>query len=235
MVSENLGICRERISRAAGRSGRPEQGVALVAVTKGVAPDAIEEALAAGAGDIGESRVQEALAKHERLDRFARRAGRALRWHLIGHLQTNKAREAVRIFDVIHSVDSVRVAEAIERHAARADKKQRVLLEVNVSGEGSKYGFSPAETRADLARIAAFPHVCVAGLMTVAPYSDDPERARPVFRRLRELRDELNGLRIPGLGLRELSMGMTDDFEVAVEEGATWVRLGRVLFGERHG
>jgi len=139
----------------------------------------------------------------------------------------------VRIFDVIHSVDSLRVAEAIERHAARMQKVQQVFLEVNVSAEAAKYGFAADEVAATLASMASLAHLRVTGLMTVAPLVEDPEEARPVFRRLRELRDGLNAPRPPQARLRELSMGMTDDFEVAVEEGSTVVRLGRALFGER--
>ncbi len=233
MIRNNFISCRERIARAAEHSGRDPAGVALVAVTKGVDAARIEEAILAGVGQIGENRLQEALSKYERLRRFAQEHGTVLGWHLVGHLQTNKAREAVRLFDVIHSVDSLRVAEAIERHAARRNKVQEVMLEVNVSGESSKYGLRVPEVAEVLSVIGTRSHIRVTGLMTVAPFVDDTERVRPVFRRLRELRDELNGHRQAQLRLRELSMGMTDDFEVAVEEGATCVRLGRVLFGER--
>ncbi len=233
MIRNNLISCRERIARAAERSGRDPADVMLVAVTKGVDVARIEEAIAAGVGEIGENRLQEALSKYERLSRFAQERGAALGWHLVGHLQTNKAREAVRLFDVIHSVDSLRVAEAIERHAARRNKVQEIMLEVNVSGESSKYGFTVVELAPALTAIGTRPHLRVTGLMTVAPFVDDAERVRPVFRRLRELRGDLNGQRPSEVSLRELSMGMTDDFEVAVEEGATCVRLGRALFGER--
>jgi len=233
VIRDNLILCRERIARAAARSGRCPEEVTLLAVTKGVGARRIEEAIVAGVDLIGESRLQEAFPKYDRLDRFAQERGAGLRWHLVGHLQTNKAREAVRIFDVIHSVDSLRVAEAIERHAARMQKVQQVFLEVNVSAEAAKYGFAADEVAATLASMASLAHLRVTGLMTVAPLVEDPEEARPVFRRLRELRDGLNAPRPPQARLRELSMGMTDDFEVAVEEGSTVVRLGRALFGER--
>ncbi len=233
MIRDNLISCRQRLARAAEQSGRSPTDVTLVAVTKGVGPDHIEEAVAAGVALIGENRLQEALSKYDRLNLFARERGAGLGWHLVGHLQTNKAREAVRIFDVIHSVDSLRVAEAIERHAARMDKVQEIFVEVNVSGEAAKYGFAADEVASALASMATLAHVRVTGLMTVAPFVDDAERVRPVFRRLRKLRDGLNVHRQPEARLRELSMGMTDDFEVAVEEGATIVRLGRALFGER--
>jgi len=233
MVRENLIVCREKIARSAQRAGRSIDDAVLVAVTKGVDAGRIEEAIAAGIGHIGESRLQEALLKVDRINRFSGQRGAALCWHFLGHLQTNKVKDAVRLFDVIHSVDSLRLAETIERYAAQMSKVQEIMLEVNVSGEGSKYGLAPSEIFEVLKTIETWPHVRVTGLMTIAPWSDAPERARPVFRTLRELRDTLGS--IPNLrsDIRHLSMGMTDDFEVAVEEGATLVRLGRAVFGER--
>ena len=233
IVRENLISCRQRMSRACARSGRPASDVTLVVVTKGVAAERVEEAVAAGVAFLGESRLQETLAKHGRISRFARERGAALSWHLVGHLQTNKVREAVRIFDVIHSVDSLRVAEAIEKQASRMDKVQEVFLEVNVAAEAGKYGFAVAEVFGALAAMGPWPHVRVTGLMTVAPFVEDAEGVRPVFRRLRELRDGLNADPELRPRLCHLSMGMTDDFEVAIEEGATIVRLGRAVFGER--
>jgi len=233
MIRDNLVSCQERCAAAARRSGRDPGQVALVAVTKGVGLDRVEEAVAAGVTHVGENRIQETLLKYERLNRYARERGAALRWHLVGHLQTNKVSDAVRLFDVIHSVDSARLAEAIEKRAGQMGKVQEIFLEVNVSGEASKYGWGVDEVAKALPGIASLPHVRATGLMTVAPQADDAEQARPFFRRLRELRDALSGPRTSDLGLRELSMGMTDDFEVAVEEGATFVRLGRALFGER--
>jgi len=233
VVRDNLISCRQRLARAAQKSGRRPEDVALVAVTKGVAADRIEEAVAAGVALIGENRLQETLLKHDRVNRFARERGVTLSWHLVGHLQTNKARDAVRIFDVIHSVDSLRVAHAIEKQAARVPKVQEVFLEVNVAAEDAKYGFAAEDLTGALAAMAGLAHVRVTGLMTVAPLVEDAEQVRPVFRKLRELRDALNTGRPPEGRLRELSMGMTDDFEVAAQEGATLVRLGRALFGER--
>ena len=232
MIRDNLSSCRQRLDRAAEKSDRSPTDVTLLVVTKGVTPDRIEEAVAAGAALIGENRLQEALSKYDRVSRFARERGIGLGWHLVGHLQTNKAREAVRIFDVIHSVDSLRVAEAIEKHAGRMDKVQEIFLEVNVSGEAAKYGFAAEEVASAFGSMASHRHLRVTGLMTVAPFVDDAEQVRPVFRRLREMRDALNkDLEIKS-DVRHLSMGMTDDFEVAVEEGATIVRLGRAIFGE---
>lgn len=209
---------RERIAAACLRAGRSPEEVIVVAVAKGFPPAAIVEAVAAGIGHIGENRVQEAAAKRPAL------AG--LRppptWHLVGHLQTNKVKLALELFDIIHSVDSLYLAEAISR---RARRPVPVLLEVNVAGEASKFGFSPRELPPAAAAIARLPNLKVRGLMTVAPLASDAEELRPIFRRLRELRDSL--------GLRELSMGMSDDFEAAIEEGSTMVRIGRAIFGER--
>jgi pyridoxal phosphate enzyme (YggS family) len=217
-IAERLATVRDRIAAACERAGRAPAEVTLVGVSKGFPPDAAAETCAAGLLDLGENRVQEAARKVEAL---AARAVRP-RWHLIGHLQTNKVRDALRLFAILHSIDSVRLAQEVSK---RATTPVAVLLEVNVAQEATKFGFAPEEVSAALAQIAPLPNLDVRGLMTVAPLSDDPERARPVFRRLRELRDDL--------GLRDLSMGMTDDFEVAIEEGATLVRVGRAIFGPR--
>jgi pyridoxal phosphate enzyme (YggS family) len=191
--------------------------VTLIAVSKGVPAAVVAEAFEAGQRDFGENRVQEAAAKIEALS--AR--GITPRWHLIGHLQTNKAKIAANLFAIIHSVESLRLAQELSRRAQRVG----ILLEVNAAQEASKFGFTPKEVAPALSSIASLPHLDVQGLMTVAPQANDPEAVRPVFRELRQLRDALR--------LRELSMGMTDDFEVAIEEGATMVRVGRAIFGER--
>lgn len=191
-----------------------------MAVAKGFPAEAIREAVAAGVRHLGENRVQEAQGKRPLL---ADLPGEVT-WHMVGHLQTNKVKTALNLFDIIHSVDSIRLAEAISR---RAQERVPIFLEVNVAGEATKYGFAPQELPKAAETIAKMPGVTVRGLMTVAPLSDDPEQVRPVFRRLRELAQSL--------GLRELSMGMTDDFEVAIEEGATVVRIGRAIFGQREG
>lgn len=219
-VAENLASVRERIEAACRRAGRSPEEVTLIGVSKGSPPETVAEACAAGLRDLGENRIQEAAPKIEELATMGVRS----RWHLVGHLQTNKAKTATGLFAIIHSVDSVRLAEALSR---RATEPLPVLLEVNVAGEPAKFGFSTAETPEALTTIASLPSLDVRGLMTVAPQTDDAEGVRPVFRRLRELRDELS--------LGELSMGMTDDFEVAIEEGATMVRVGRAIFGERPG
>ena len=217
-IELNLRELEIRIARAAERSGRSPAEVTIVAVTKGVEVEAIEAAIKAGIRHIGENRVQEAKEKVERLSTLGLRP----MWHMVGHLQTNKVKTAVHIFDIIHSIDSVRLAEVVSQ---RAQNTIPVLLQVNVSGEGTKSGFSVAELAQVAEEIAGLPRLQVKGLMTIAPMVADAEEVRPIFRRLRQLRD--------GLGLEHLSMGMTDDFEVAVEEGATMVRIGGAIFGQR--
>ena len=219
-IAENLARVRERIEAACCRAGRSPDGVTLVGISKGFPAEAVAEAYAAGLADVGENRVQEAEAKIEALAAQGVRP----RWHLVGHLQTNKAKTATELFAIIHSVDSLRLAQALSR---RAREQVPILLEVNVAQEASKFGFAPQEVASALSAITPLPNLDVCGLMTVAPLAGDAEAVRPVFRQLRELRD--------ALGLRELSMGMTDDFEVAIEEGATMVRIGRAIFGPRPG
>jgi pyridoxal phosphate enzyme (YggS family) len=212
---------RARIAAAAARAGRPPGDITLVAVTKGVALSRIREAVSAGMIDIGESRVQEAAPKVAALREV-------VRWHLVGHLQRNKAPLAAGLFNVVHSLDSVRLAETLSRHAPQ---RLDVLVQVNVAREPQKYGVPP-EGLADVLRGAAsLPEIRVVGLMTIPPLHPDPEHARSVFRRLHTLRDEV--AKVLGTALPHLSMGMTDDFEVAVEEGATLVRVGRAIFGPR--
>ena len=239
-IETNLTRLWERIATAAQRAGRTPNEVTLIAVTKTHPPQTIEAACQAGLRDFGENRVEEASAKISDLPELISNLERA-RWHMIGHLQRRKARLAVALFDIIHSVDSLRLAQRINRVAEESGKVVPVLLEVNVSGEASKYGFdlSAAASQqartvfsADVEQILTLPHIQPCGLMTMAPIVPDPEEARPVFRALRELRNDLIE-RFPEADWRELSMGMTDDFELAVEEGATMVRIGRAIFGSR--
>jgi PLP dependent protein len=256
-IADRIDAVRERIAEAARRAGRPAEEIRLVGVTKTHPPELVARAFAAGLRDFGENRVQEAEPKIAALaaDR------RAITWHLIGHLQSNKAARAAGLFDIIHSVDSLRLAAALDRHVAetrrQGDKETSdrsrdlrvspapclpVLIQVNVSGEASKEGFGLAgwEERRDLAegffaeveQLLALPHLSVRGLMTIAPWGDDPADARPTFRSALRLRDAL-ARRFPAGDWSTLSMGMTDDFEVAIEEGATLVRVGRAIFGER--
>ncbi len=216
-IAKNIAAVRGRIEAVCDRAGRPPDEVTLIAVSKGFSAEAVAEAFEAGQRDFRENRVQEAI---EKIDALAR-LGMTQRWHLIGHLQSNKAKLAANRFAIIHSVDSLRLAEELSRRAERLP----IFLEVNAAQEASKFGFALREVSPALSAIAQLPHLEVRGLMTVAPLSDDPETVRPLFGELRQLRD--------ALGLQELSMGMTNDFETAIEEGATMVRLGRAIFGER--
>lgn len=217
-IEHNIREIRKRIERAAAQAGRLPSEVTIVAITKTVAPQTIEQAFRAGIRHFGENQVQEAGTKLPQLSHLEPRPT----WHMVGHLQTNKAKTAAELFDIIHSVDSLRLAEMLNRLAPR---KLPVLLEVNVSGEASKYGFPVAEVARAAEQVSQLPNLDLQGLMTIAPMVADPEEVRAVLRKVRELRD--------ALGLRHLSMGMTDDFEIAVEEGATLVRIGRAIFGER--
>lgn len=220
-VAARLQRVQERIAAAAARAGRDPAGVTLVAVSKTFPPSLIAEAVAAGVTDLGENRAQELKQKHAVLGGIAR-------WHFVGNLQTNKVRHVVGIAALVHSVDRYGLAEAIARRARSLGVVQDVLIEVNVTGEPTKHGVEPPRLAALAEALRGLPGIAVRGLMTMAPLSPDPEDARPVFKELARLRDEL-----PGEGPFELSMGMSGDFEVAVEEGATLVRIGEAIFGPR--
>ena len=222
MIADNLNSVTRRITRSCEKSGRNPADVKLVCVTKEVSVSDIEETLSLSVKDIGENRVQDALLKHRTI------GDRAI-WHLIGHLQTNKTKDAVRIFALIHSVDSLRLAEAISKEAKKIGKVQAALVQVNVSGEESKFGIAPGEVEPFFKKVSLYPNINIIGLMTIAPEVDDPGKARPYFRRLRELRDEIQDLKLKACSL-QLSMGMSNDFEAAVEEGSTMVRIGRAIF-----
>ena len=222
--AERLEEVRRRVAAACGRAGRMPDAVAILPVSKTFGPEAVREAAESGITAFGESKVQEAAQK------IPLCPGNLV-WHMVGHLQRNKARAAVQLFDVIHSVDSPRVLEAIDGAAEEEGKTVGVFLEVNVSGEGSKFGLPPDNVPSLLAQTRTLMRVDVVGLMTMPPFTEDPEGARPFFVRLRSLRDEWR--RATGVALDQLSMGMSRDFEVAVEEGATVVRLGTILFGQR--
>jgi pyridoxal phosphate enzyme (YggS family) len=221
MISENIAALRKRVADACARAKRDPKAVTIVAVSKGRSRQEIEEALACGITDIGENRVQEAKDKI---------TGLPAKMHLVGHLQTNKVKEAVRLFDLIHSVDSLRLAEEIDQQAAKINKVQDILIEVKTSPEATKFGFSPEEAAAAMEKIAPLKNIRLRGLMTIAPLVDNPEKARPYFRQLRVLRDSMRNLVLSTYHLPLLSMGMTDDFEVAIEEGATMIRIGRAIF-----
>jgi PLP dependent protein len=223
-IEENLAAVNDRIAAAALRTGRIPASVRLVAVSKTVDLDRIRAALAAGQRLFGENYLQEARDKIAAL-------GREVSWHLVGHLQSNKAKSAVELFDLIHGVDSLKLAQALEKAAAARGRFQEILLQVNLAGEASKSGAEPESVPGLLEEVLRLPHLQVEGLMTMPPYFSDPDRARPFFRRLRELAERLRD--VSGLPLRELSMGMSGDYEVAVEEGATLVRVGTAIFGGR--
>jgi pyridoxal phosphate enzyme (YggS family) len=224
-IAKNLEEVRAAIASAARRAGRDPGSVRLVAVSKTVDLERIRAAIDAGQELFGENYLQEARDKIAAL-------GRRVGWHLVGHLQSNKARGAVELFDLIHAVDRGKLAGALDAAAARLGKVQDVLIQVNQGGEATKFGVAPEAAPALLKEVACLPHLRVLGLMTMPPWFPDPEAARPYFRALRELRDHLRGL--TGLPLAELSMGMSGDFAVAVEEGATLVRVGTAIFGPRH-
>ena len=235
LLRANLARVQERIAAAARRAGRDPDGIILVGVSKTHPPEVVEAAYLAGLRHFGENRVEEAAPKLRAMAEWIRAQKREADppiWHMIGHVQSRKAEDVVGPYALIHSVDTVKLARRLDRFASAAGRRLPVLLEVNVSGEASKYGFSPAEVAAALAEITTLFALEVRGLMTMAPIVPEPERARPVFRALRALRDDL-ARRFPQVDLGHLSMGMTDDFEVAVEEGATIVRIGRAIFGER--
>lgn len=215
-IAENIASVQRRIALAARRSGRRPEHVTLVAITKGADAAAVREAHAAGLRDFGENRLQEAQGKLAALSDI--RA--ATTWHMVGHVQTNKARSCIDLFDIIHSIDSIHLGEALDR---RAEAPVAGFLEVNVTKEATKHGFSPEDLPGAFEGLSRLRHLDIRGLMTVAPMARDPETARPIFHELRELANRL--------GLAGLSMGMTNDFEVAVEEGATLVRIGGAIFG----
>ncbi len=228
-LKARLADVRERIARAAGRVGRDPSAVRLIAVSKTFPAEAVRAAAAAGQVDFGENKVQEALAK---MDAVAA-SGLSLTWHLVGHLQSNKAKKAAARFDVIHSIDSVDLLARVEDGARAAGRTVHVLVQVDLAGETTKFGAGEDDVPAICEAAAANRHAVLAGLMVLPPASGVPEDARPYFRRLNGLRDRLLARGVPPPMLRELSMGMSHDFEVAVEEGATLVRVGTAIFGSR--
>lgn len=226
MIIENLYSVKERIKRAALKAGKSTELINLVCVTKKASIDQMKEVIEAGVTDIGENRVQDALKKYRQLGYLAR----MVRWHMIGHLQTNKVKKALEIFDVIHSLDSLKLAKEIDIAASNLGKKIDVFVEVNISGEESKYGVKDKELFYFIKLLKQFDRINILGLMTMAPYTKDSKDARYIFRRLKKLQDNLKKCRILSADTKELSMGMSQDFEVAVEEGATYVRIGSAIF-----
>jgi hypothetical protein len=222
--AENLNLIQQRIAAACARSGRDVNDVMLLAVSKTHPPETIRAAVECGQLHFGENKIQEAKAK------IPLCPGKA-RWQFIGHLQSNKVRDAVELFEMIQGVDSLNIAREISKRAAQAGKTMPILLEINVAGEGSKFGYQPEPLLAELNELNALPKIEIHGLMAIPPYTPVPEKARPYFQKLRELKRQCE--QILGAPLPHLSMGMSGDFEVAIEEGATLVRIGTALFGER--
>ncbi|HEY1402082.1 MAG TPA: YggS family pyridoxal phosphate-dependent enzyme [Terriglobales bacterium] len=229
-IVENVARVRERITSAAGRAGRDPKEIALMGVSKTFPVERIREAHAAGLRVFGENRVQEFADKAGSLHDLA-----DAEWHLIGHLQSNKAAKAAELFGAVDSVDSVRLAEKLNGAAEKAGKTLPILIEINVGGEDAKSGVAPTSQELDQILLGApqWGSLSIRGLMTIPPYSEDPERARRFFRQLREIRDRIASRRLPAVEMDVLSMGMSHDFEVAIEEGSTCVRVGTAIFGER--
>lgn len=223
-IKNNLETINKKIKKAALKVNRNFREIKLVAVTKTATIEQIKEAISTGVKIIGENKVQEAKEKYQILTAD-------IEWHLVGHLQTNKVKYAIEIFDFIHSVDSIRLAKEIDKRSLQFGKITNVLVEVNISGEETKYGIKPEQVEPFLKEISEFSRIRVRGLMTIAPIVEDKEEVRPYFRKLRELSKEIKSKNIKNVKMDHLSMGMTDDFEVAIEEGANMVRIGRGIFG----
>ena len=225
-IAVNINKVSQRITAAAARCGRSSDSIKLLAVTKTVSPFAVEQAIKAGITAFGENYVQEAKEKIAVIEK-------RVEWHMIGYLQTNKAKYAVNLFDYIHSVDRMELAKEINKRAGLIGRKINILIEINVSGEKTKSGISPANVIDLIKDATALENIWVKGLMTMAPYSSNPENSRLYFSELRNLQKNIINEGIIGIQMKELSMGMTDDFEIAIEEGATIVRIGRAIFGKR--
>jgi pyridoxal phosphate enzyme (YggS family) len=228
VIADRVAAVRERIARAAERAARPPESITLVAVSKTFPADAVRAAFAAGLRDFGENRVQEAEPKVEALSDLGRQG---LRWHLVGHLQSNKARRAAALFDLVHSLDSLELARRLARAAQEAGREARALVQVDLAGEETKFGLPEAQLMAALEALRGTAGIRVVGLMLLPPWFDEPARVRPFFQRLRRLLDEAAAAGL--VAGRELSMGMSHDFEAAIAEGSTMVRVGTAIFGER--
>lgn len=225
-IADNIVAVRRRITDTAKRCGKSPDAITLVAVSKTVGVEAATEAMTAGVIDLGESRVQEARAKFAQI-------GEKARWHMIGPLQTNKARQCIGLFDLVHSCDRIELLRELDRRAVRSDTVVNVLVQINIAGESQKSGRPPEEVADLLKEASTLSGVRIKGLMTIPPYNPDPEAARPVYRELAKIRDELESIGIENVTLTELSAGMSGDFEVAIEEGATIIRVGTAIFGKR--
>ncbi len=224
-ISENISKIRKKISRAALKSDRKPSDIKLIAAIKNVSPEKIMEAIDFGITDLGENRAQDAVVKFKEIGNLAR-------WHFIGHLQRNKVKYIIPFVELIHSVDSLRLVREIDKQARKIEKVQRILLEVNISREESKFGFSPGEVYEKLKEIGKFKNVLVEGLMTIPPFMTEAENSRNLFKKLKEIFDNIEQ-NVPDIKPSYLSMGMTNDFEVAIEEGANMIRIGTGIFGFR--
>lgn len=227
MILENINAVKENIKKACGKSGRKPEEITLIAVSKTKPYTAIEAALTSGVLDYGENKVQELCDKYEVLSKN-------IKWHMIGHLQRNKVKYLVGKTALIHSVDSLRLAEQIEREFAKKDEYADVLIEVNMAQEESKFGVTSQQTEEMIREISKFPHIRIKGLMTIAPFTDEPENNRKYFRKMKKLSVDIAEKNIDNVSMDVLSMGMTGDYQVAIEEGATMVRVGTGIFGERN-
>lgn len=227
MISANIEQIRRRIAERCAVAGRSPSSITLLAVGKTFPPDTLAEAVRSGVIDIGENYVQELLRKKAALN------DNSIHWHFIGHLQSNKVRQIVEWIHLIHAVDSVGLAAEIDKRARSAGRIVDILLEVNTTGEQTKFGLKPELTRGFIRELEGFENIRIAGLMTIGPFLPDPEGSRPMFRRLRELKDDIATLQQPNVVMKHLSMGMTGDFEVAIDEGATILRIGTAIFGSR--
>ncbi|HTZ96191.1 MAG TPA: YggS family pyridoxal phosphate-dependent enzyme [Terriglobales bacterium] len=229
-INDNIAEVRQRITAAAQRAKRDPNEISLMAVSKMFPPDRIHEAYAAGLRLFGENRVQEFAGKASALNDL-----KDAEWHLIGHLQTNKAGRAVELFSAVDSVDSLRLAEKLNASARQLGKKLTVLIEINIGGEEAKSGVAPGSKELDglLLAVPRLDHLEFRGLMTIPPFTHDPQESRPYFRKVRELRDQIAARKLPAIDMTVLSMGMSHDFEIAIEEGSTCVRVGTAIFGER--
>lgn len=227
IIKENLDYIYSKIKTAAVKSGRKPEDIRLIAVTKTVDADRIKKVYDCGILDMGENRVQELLEKYDRLDK-------SCRWHLIGHLQTNKVKYIIDKVQMIHSVDSLDLVKEINSRAAKMNKSMDILLQVNVSGEETKFGISPDEVYEFINSMPGYRNISLRGLMTIAPYAQDPEEIRPIFRKLYNIYIDIKSEKIDNVSMDYLSMGMSNDFEVAIEEGANIVRVGTGIFGKRN-
>lgn len=231
MILDNLKIVEDNISKACQRAGRKREEITLIAVSKTKPIEMIEEVLEAGINDFGENKVQELVRKYEQLNEDLKSD---INWHMIGHLQRNKVKHTVDKVQLIHSVDSLRLAKQIEKEAKKKNIKSDILIEVNIANDPNKFGFNEKEVCNAIEKISNFNNINIKGLMTIAPYVDNPEDNRKFFRRIKQLSVDIDSKNIDNVGMDILSMGMSGDYEVAIEEGATIVRIGSSIFGDRN-